>query len=50
MAAIFIRDFPEDLHHKAKIQAATEQITMKELFAKALKEYLEKQAGNNKEA
>lgn len=44
MPAIFIRDFPEDLHHNAKIQAAVESITLKNLIAKALREYL-KRAG-----
>lgn len=42
MAAIFIRDFPEDLHYKAKIQAALERISLKGLIVKALQEYLEK--------
>ena len=40
MTAIFIRDFPEDLHHKAKIRAAIERVTLKELIAKALRCYL----------
>ncbi|MGO9020060.1 MAG: hypothetical protein ACLQVJ_17120 [Syntrophobacteraceae bacterium] len=40
MTAIFIRDFPEDVHHKAKIQAAVERITLKDLIAKALRWYL----------
>ena len=40
MATIYLREFPEDLHHKAKIQAVTEKLTLKELFAKALRWYL----------
>jgi len=42
MLSVNIRDFPEDLHHKAKIQAAVERITLKDLIIKALTEYLEK--------
>ena len=42
MVSVNIRDFPEDLHHKAKIQAAIEKITLKELITKALTEYLER--------
>ncbi len=37
-----IRNFPRDLHHKAKIQAAIEGISLKDLFIKSLTEYLEK--------
>ena len=40
MVSVNIRYFPEDLHHKAKIQAAVEKITLKELMIKALAEYL----------
>jgi len=42
MVSVNIRDFPEDLHHKAKIQAAVEKITLKELMIKALTEYLKR--------
>jgi predicted HicB family RNase H-like nuclease len=42
MVSVNIRDFPEEIHHKAKIQAAVEKITLKELMIKALAEYLEK--------
>lgn len=42
MLSVNIRDFPEDLHHKAKIQAAVERITLKDLIIKALVEYLSK--------
>jgi hypothetical protein len=37
-----IRNFPKDLHYKAKIQAAIEAISLKDLFIKSLTEYLEK--------
>ena len=42
MVSVNIRDFPEKLHHKAKIQAAVERISLKELMIKALTEYLER--------
>jgi len=42
MKALFIRDFPDDLHHKAKVQAALERISLKELISKALRDYLRK--------
>jgi hypothetical protein len=44
MLSINIRDFPEDLHHKAKILAATEKITHRELVIRAIAEYV-KRAG-----
>jgi predicted HicB family RNase H-like nuclease len=37
-----IADFPEDLHHRAKIQAAIEKTSLKGLIIKALTEYLER--------
>ena len=40
MTTIFMRDFPKDLHHDAKVQAAIEGISLKELIEKSLKEYL----------
>ncbi|NIS70545.1 MAG: 3-hydroxyacyl-CoA dehydrogenase [Proteobacteria bacterium] len=42
MVAVNLRDFPEELHHEAKVQAAVERMTLKELIIKALTEYLEK--------
>ncbi len=42
MVSVNIRDFPEDLQYKAKIQAAVEKITLKELMIKSLTEYLER--------
>lgn len=37
-----IRNFPRNLHHEAKIQAAVEGISLKDLFIKSLTEYLRK--------
>lgn len=37
-----IKDFPDDLHRQAKIQAAIEGLTLKDLIIKALSEYLKK--------
>ena len=43
MAKVFMmRDFPEDLHTRAKVQAAEEKTTMKAIVIKALEEYLKK--------
>lgn len=42
MATVYLRDFPEELHHKAKVQAAIEKISLKELIVRALTEYIEK--------
>jgi hypothetical protein len=47
MLSINIRDFPEDLHHKAKILAATEKITHRELVIRAIAEYV-KRAGEHR--
>lgn len=44
MPAILIKDFPKDLHHKAKVQAALEEISLKDLITKSITEYL-KRAG-----
>lgn len=44
MATVYLREFPEGLHHSAKVQAAVEKITLKDLIAKSLREYL-KRAG-----
>ncbi len=43
MATILIKNFPDDLHHRGKIQAAVEQISLKDLFIKALTEYLKRE-------
>jgi len=42
VATVYIRDFPQDLHREAKIQAAVEGVTLKDLIIKALTEYLKK--------
>jgi predicted HicB family RNase H-like nuclease len=38
---IIIKNFPEDLHRKAKAKAALEGITLKALIIKLLETYLE---------
>lgn len=40
MATVYLRDFPEDLHRKAKSEAALMGISMKELIIRAITEYL----------
>ena len=40
MATVYLRDFPEDLHRKAKAEAALAGITMKEFIIRAMIEYL----------
>ena len=45
MATIYLRDFDEKLHRKAKVKAAEEGITLKELIKRALIEYLKKKGG-----
>lgn len=42
MSTIYVRDVPEGLHLKAKIQALKEKTTLRELTIKALSEYLER--------
>jgi hypothetical protein len=44
MPQVNIRDFPEELHHKAKILAATEKVPFRELVIRAVDEYV-KRAG-----
>ena len=38
---VIIKNFPEDLHRKAKAKAALEGITLKALIIKLLERYLE---------
>jgi predicted HicB family RNase H-like nuclease len=45
MATINLRDVPEDLHRRAKAQAAMEGISLKALIIKLLKDYLKKKKG-----
>jgi len=40
--AYTIRDFPQDLHRKAKATAAMEGISLRELILKAVQTYVEK--------
>ena len=42
MTIINIKDFPDDLHRKAKAEAALEGISLKALIIKAMEEYLKK--------
>ena len=42
MTIINIKEFPDDLHRKAKAEAALEGISLKALFIKAVEEYLKK--------
>jgi predicted HicB family RNase H-like nuclease len=44
MADINLRDFPDTLHREAKAKAALEGITLKDLFIKAVQEYLKRKA------
>ena len=40
MAVINIREFPNTLHREAKVRAAQEGITLKDLIIKAVEAYL----------
>ncbi len=40
-----VKDFPDDLHRQAKIRAAIDGVSLKEVIIRALKEYLEKKGG-----
>ena len=40
--AKYLLDLPDELHREAKIRAAMEGTTLKEMFLEALKEYLAK--------
>ncbi len=42
MAILNVKDFPEDLHRKAKAEAALMGISLKELIIRAITEYLKK--------
>jgi predicted HicB family RNase H-like nuclease len=45
MAVISLKDFPDDLHRRTKVQAAKEGISIKALVIKVLTEYLKKVGG-----
>ena len=38
-----VKDFPDDLHRKAKSEAALTGISLKELIIRAITEYLKKE-------
>ena len=40
MSILNVKDFPDDLHRKAKAEAALMGISLKELFIRAVKEFL----------
>jgi len=42
MAFLNIKDFPDDLHRKAKAEASLMGISLKELIIRAITEYLKK--------
>jgi len=42
MAFLNIKDFPDDLHRRAKAEAALMGISLKELIIRAITEYLKK--------
>ena len=42
MAFLNIKDFPDDLHRKAKAEAALMGISMKDFIIRAITEYLKK--------
>lgn len=39
---LHIKDFPQDLHKEAKVKAAMEGVSLKEIVIRALREYLKK--------
>lgn len=42
MAVINLKDFPEDLHRKAKAKAALMGISLRELIIRAITEFIKK--------
>jgi len=48
VTTVYLRDFPEDLHYKLKIQAARERTTIKELIIRITTQYLESQDKSEK--
>jgi len=45
MATVYVREFPADLHKRAKMQALEEDMTLRELIIKAVEAYLKKKGG-----
>ena len=39
---LLVKDFPEELHYQARVQAAVERIPLKVLVYKAISEYLQR--------
>jgi len=37
---VYVRNFPDDLHQRARLQAVKENTTLREIIMKALEEYL----------
>jgi len=42
MATVYLREFPKDLHKRAKLQAVKEETSLKGIIIKALEQYLKK--------
>jgi predicted HicB family RNase H-like nuclease len=42
---VMMKQFPDDLHKRAKLQAVKEEITLKAIIIKALEQYLKKVGG-----
>ncbi len=40
LPTVYLRSFPEDLHHRSKIRAAVDRITLKDLVVSALEKYM----------
>ncbi len=40
MPTVYLRAFPEDLHHRSKVRAAIDRTTLKDLVVNALERYL----------
>ena len=40
LPTVYLRGFPEDLHHRSKVRAAIDRTTLKDLVVSALEEYL----------
>jgi hypothetical protein len=40
LPTVYLRDFPEGLHHRSKVRAAIDRTTLKDLVVNALERYL----------
>ena len=45
LPTIYVRDVPDDLYFRVKVQVLREKTTLRELVFKALEEYLEREGG-----